>query len=64
MGWGYAKQQLFELMNETLRPYRLRYEELMQNQDYIYQVLAEGSQKARALAAQKIASLRKIIGID
>jgi tryptophanyl-tRNA synthetase len=64
MGWGHAKQELFELMNEVLTPYRTRYEELMQNQDYIHQVLREGSEQARALAAQKISSLRKIVGID
>ncbi|MFA6911470.1 MAG: tryptophan--tRNA ligase, partial [Candidatus Cloacimonadaceae bacterium] len=64
MGWGHAKQELFDRMNEALSPCRKRYEELMANQDYIHQVLKEGSEKARPLAAAKIRQLRKIIGLD
>lgn len=64
MGWGHAKQELFERVNEVLTPYRNRYEELMANQDYIHQVLKEGGDKARPLAAAKIKQLRAIIGMD
>ncbi|MCB5251915.1 MAG: tryptophan--tRNA ligase [Candidatus Cloacimonadaceae bacterium] len=64
MGWGEAKQELFLAMNRTLAPLRQRYEELMQNPDYIHQVLREGAAKARPLAAEKIRQLRQIIGID
>jgi len=64
MGWGHAKQELFERMNEVLTPYRTRYEELMANPDYIHKVLLEGSQRARPLAAAKIGQIRSIIGID
>ncbi|MDZ4121604.1 MAG: tryptophan--tRNA ligase [Candidatus Cloacimonadaceae bacterium] len=64
MGWGHAKQELFEVMNASLAPLREKYEYLMQNQDYIDQVLHKGSAKARELAATKIGNLRRIIGID
>lgn len=64
MGWGHAKQALFELLNEVLGPVRKRYDELMIEPGYIAEVLASGAQKARDLADEKIASLRKIIGID
>ncbi|MCB5259922.1 MAG: tryptophan--tRNA ligase [Candidatus Cloacimonetes bacterium] len=64
MGWGHAKQELFERMNEELAPYRKRYEELIANKDYIHKVLKEGSEKARPLAAAKIRQLRDIIGMD
>lgn len=64
MGWGEAKQELFMAINRELTPHRQRYEELMQNPDYIYQVLKEGAAKVRPLAAAKIMSLRKIIGIS
>lgn len=63
MGWGHAKQELFERMNEKLTPYRKRYEELMQDPGYIHQVLRDGGAKARDLAETKIQELRKIIGI-
>ena len=64
MGWGHAKQELFERMNEKLTPYRKRYEELMQDSGYIHQVLRDGGAKARDLAETKIQELRKIIGIQ
>ncbi|MCB5278679.1 MAG: tryptophan--tRNA ligase [Candidatus Cloacimonetes bacterium] len=64
MGWGHAKQELFERMNEELAPYRKRYEELIANKDYIHKVLKQGSEKARPLAAAKIRQLRDIIGMD
>ncbi|MCB5272215.1 MAG: tryptophan--tRNA ligase [Candidatus Cloacimonetes bacterium] len=64
MGWGEAKQELFVAMNRELAPHRQRYEELVQNPDYIHQVLREGAAKVRPLAAAKIMSLRKIIGIS
>lgn len=64
MGWGHAKQELFEVMNAQLSPLRERYNELMQNQQVITLALKEGGEKARELAAQKIKDLRHIIGID
>lgn len=64
MGWGHAKQELFEVMNEALTPIRNRYQELMQDPGYIDRVLAEGSHKAREIASVKIRQLRQIVGID
>ena len=64
MGWGHAKQELFEVMNGVLSPYRTRYNELMENQDHINKILTNGSEKARELAARKISKLRRIVGID
>lgn len=64
MGWGHAKQELFERMNEKLTPYRKQYEKLMQDPGYIHQVLRDGGAKARDLAETKIQELRKIIGIQ
>lgn len=64
MGWGHAKQELFEVMNAHLSPLRERYFELMQDQSVITDALKIGGEKAKALAAQKISQLRSIIGID
>ncbi|GAB1468833.1 tryptophan--tRNA ligase [Candidatus Cloacimonadota bacterium] len=64
MGWGHAKQELFEVMNAHLSPLRERYTSLMQNPAAIHQTLKTGGEKARELAAQKIIQLRKIIGMD
>lgn len=63
MGWGHAKQELFEVMNAALTPMRAKYDELIANPDYINSILADGSEKARALAAKKIEYLRGVIGM-
>lgn len=64
MGWGHAKQELFEVMNAALSPIRERYNHLLEEKGIIDIALKEGGLKARALAAQKISKLRNIIGID
>ncbi len=63
MGWGYAKQALFELMDETLTPYREKFNTLMENKDLIDKILTEGSIKARKIASRKILFLKKEIGV-
>ena len=62
MGWGYAKNELFEKINHVLTPVRNRYEELMADKSVIDRILAEGSVKARVLAAEKIKALREAMG--
>jgi tryptophanyl-tRNA synthetase len=64
MGWGHAKTELFEVMNAVLTPLRQKYEQLIQNKDYIDEVLYKGSLQARELAAMKVSSLRRIVGLS
>jgi tryptophanyl-tRNA synthetase len=64
MGWGHAKQELFEVMNVALTPLRERYLELMSEPEKITAILEAGSAKARGLAAAKIRQLRSVIGMD
>jgi len=64
MGWGHAKTELFEVMNTVLSPLRQKYEQLIQNKDYIDEALYQGSLKARELAAMKILALRRIVGLS
>jgi tryptophanyl-tRNA synthetase len=63
MGWGHAKAELFNVMNEKLSPLRARYNELISNQDYIDSVLLQGSVRARELASAKLSCLRQIVGL-
>jgi len=63
LGWGQAKQELFEVVNAELTPIRERYNYWINNQDDIWNALKAGSEKARILASEKITQLRKIIGI-
>jgi tryptophanyl-tRNA synthetase len=64
MGWGYAKGELFEVMNSSIKPMRDKYDELMADKRYIDEALARGARKARNSAAEKISRLRKAMGVD
>jgi len=64
MGWGEAKQELFEVMEKLIAPKRLIYEELMNDKQRIDVILKSGAEKARSIASAKIRVLRKTIGID
>jgi len=63
MGWGDAKQTLFEAINTFISPMREIYDELMADKSKIDVILECGAEKARALAEAKIRFLRKEIGI-
>ena len=63
IGWGDAKQRLFELVDGVLAEPRERYDALMANPSEIEDVLASGADKARALAAPYIDELRAAVGI-
>jgi tryptophanyl-tRNA synthetase len=63
MGWGHAKQELFEVMNDHLKPLRERYDAIIDDHAYIDGLLKQGSGKAREVAAQTLARLRKAVGV-
>lgn len=62
ISWGEAKQGLFEVMNNDLEKPRRTYIELMADPAQIEQILLEGAQKARALAAPMLEKVRAKIG--
>ncbi len=64
MGWGNAKQELFEIMNETIAPIRNKYEDLINNKDYIDEVLRKGAEKASEIVSGKLYFLRKELGLE
>ncbi|KRF01826.1 tryptophan--tRNA ligase [Frateuria sp. Soil773] len=63
IGWGEAKQVLFERIEADVAPMRERYEALMARPAQIEERLREGAQKARAIATPKLAELRDAIGL-
>jgi tryptophanyl-tRNA synthetase len=62
IAWGEAKQQLFEYLNNELSGYREKYNELIENPDYVEKVLQQGAKKAREISVPYIKELRKAIG--
>lgn len=63
MGYGEAKQELFELLEEQLSGPRERYEQLRVDTAHIDEILAEGARRARELALPVFDVLRDAAGI-
>jgi tryptophanyl-tRNA synthetase len=63
IGWGDAKQQLFELVDSVLDGPRKHYEELMAEPDQLDEILALGAEKARELSRPFLATLRHAVGV-
>lgn len=63
MGYGHAKQELFEVMDEFLSEPRLRYAELRNDPSSVDQVLASGAEKARSVSCSVMDRVRRAIGL-
>ena len=63
IGWGEAKRQLFELVNEQLREPREKYLRLLENPAEVEAVLQQGAIRAREHSAKLIAKVRSAVGI-
>ncbi len=63
MSWGDAKNQLYELLDEQLSNYRLRYDELMSDPSYLDGVLQEGAERARVVAKSNLIEIKSAIGL-
>lgn len=63
IGWGDAKQQLFDIVDREISPMRQRYDELMANPAEIEAQLEEGGRRAREVAADFLRELRVAVGL-
>ncbi|MGB3460476.1 MAG: tryptophan--tRNA ligase [Rhodanobacter lindaniclasticus] len=63
LGWGEAKQVLYERIETDVAPMRQRYDALMADPAAIEVILQEGARKARAIATPKVAGLREVLGL-
>ena len=63
ISWGDAKNQLYELLDEQLSTYRLRYDELMSDPSYLDKVLQEGAERAREVAKLNLNEIKSAIGL-
>jgi len=63
IGWGEAKQVLYERIEADVAPMRERYEALIADPGAIEEILQEGARKARAIATPKVAALREVLGL-
>ncbi len=63
LGWGEAKQVLFERIEADIAPMRERYDGLIARPDAIEEILQAGAAKARAIAVPAMAELRDAVGL-
>ena len=61
-GYGHAKQELFELICETYSLEREKFNQLMENKTIIDEELEKGAVKAKVIAKEVLARVRKNIG--
>jgi len=63
MGYSETKKRLAELLIEYFKPFRQKRTELESNIDYVKKVLADGAERAKAVAAKTLAQARKAVGL-
>jgi tryptophanyl-tRNA synthetase len=63
IGWGDAKNMLFERIDREIAPMREKYESLMSNPSQIEAILLKGADKARHIATPFMQSLRQAVGL-
>jgi len=63
LGWGEAKQRVFERLDRDIAPMRARYEELIAKPGHIEDILQAGAAKSRRLSAPFLAQLREAVGL-
>ena len=63
IAWGESKKRLFELVNEEIKDARERYNEIINDPDYIEKTLQQGAEKAREQSSQLLAKVKQAVGI-
>ena len=63
MGWGQAKEELFNLLEARLAPMRDAYHRHMSNPKLIEEILLDGAAKARTVAHPFLMELREAVGL-
>lgn len=62
-GYGHAKQALFEQLEHYFQEAQHKYNTLMEDTSRIEDLLAKGAEKVRPILEQKMASVRRAIGL-
>ena len=62
LGWGHAKEEVFEAINKVISPIRTRYIEIRQDEAYLNQTLKLGAEKAYSIAVPVLNRARVAVG--
>jgi tryptophanyl-tRNA synthetase len=63
IAWGEMKQELFEYINERIRPARKEYQRLLDDPVIVEQELLKGAEKAREISVPFLDEIRRAVGI-
>ena len=63
IGWGDAKNKLFNIINNEMLPLREKYISLENDKNLLNDLLQDGSKKVRPIAQEMLGSIRDSIGI-
>ena len=63
MGWGHAKEELFQLINRELAEPRRTYQDLRKDEKTLSRILQEGAQKAYEIGRPVLDRVRKAVGV-
>ena len=63
-GWGHAKQDLYEAIEEELGPKREAYLEIRADEPGLDALLHQGADKARAIANRTMTRVRSAVGVE
>ena len=63
MGYSEAKKRLAELLIDYFKPFRQKRTELENNIDYVKEVLANGAERAKAVARETLEKARQAVGL-
>lgn len=61
--YGHLKVDLAEVVVETLKPVKAKYDDLMKNKDYLDELLKSGADRAQSRAKVTLSSVYKTIGL-
>ncbi len=64
IGWGDAKQKVFEDLNLILLPIREKFMELSNNKKFIEEILQSGAKKVRSHTLPALKEVKKLVGIS
>ncbi len=64
LGWGNAKEELFQAINQEISTARTKYEAIRADQKFLEDVLLEGKNKAWEIADPILRKVREAIGIS
>ncbi|KAB3530287.1 tryptophan--tRNA ligase [Alkaliphilus serpentinus] len=62
-GYGALKTEAAEVVNETLKPFKTRYEDYTNNLDYVVSVYTKGAERASEMAETTMREVRESLGL-